>query len=248
MLKSVIKFLIDKRLLTSEHRITTVYAKPTGSDAFCYTLEQVSAMIDHCRKTLDLDWLGDVFIGLACTGLRINELASLRCTDIDLEAETIRLTDERWSYRRKVIGSQRHTKGKRSRTLPIHPELKKVLLRLTSSGLTGRVFRNAHGRKLHDSTVLANLKRRVIEPLKKLFPKPPGELGFEDGHIHSFRHYFCSEAFRNGATEPQLLEWLGHRESKMVAHYRHLRPDDAKRLMKTMTLLTLDPGAESSRI
>lgn len=56
------------------------------------------------------------------------------------------------------------------------------------------------------------------------------------------RHYFCSESFRNGASEAQLLEWLGHRDSKMVAHYRHLRPDDSKKLMSSMRLLDLNPG------
>ena len=75
------------------------------------------------------------------------------------------------------------------------------------------------------------LKTQIIAPLKERFPTPPGETGFEHGVIHSFRHFFASEAFREGETEPQVLEWLGDRDSEMIKIYRHLRPDDGKQKM-----------------
>jgi integrase len=72
----------------------------------------------------------------------------------------------------------------------------------------------------------------VIEPLKEESPTSPGEIGFEHGRIHSFRHFFCSQAFLGGASEGEIREWLGHAESKMVEHYRHLRNEDAQRKME----------------
>ncbi|WP_254510223.1 tyrosine-type recombinase/integrase [Anatilimnocola floriformis] len=242
--KTVVNWLIDTKRLAPEHRIVLPLVKPDGCDAYCYTFEQVTDMILYCQST-DLGWLADVLIGLACTGLRINELASLRWSDVDLKAGVLRLTDERWSHRRIKLGSARHTKGKRTRCLPIHPELTRVLARLSKT-VDGLIFHGPLGLKLQDSTVLRNLVDNVIEKLKSKYPTPAGEIGFEHGRVHSMRHYFCSESFRNGATEAQLLEWLGHRDSKMVAHYRHLRPDDSKRLMSSMRLLDLSSGQDKT--
>jgi integrase len=238
--KTVMNWLIDQKRLSPEHRVVLLLVKPEGCDAYCYTIEQVSDMVLYCKAN-ELVWLADVLIGLACTGLRINELASLRWSDLDQKAGMLRLTDERWSHRRIKLGSARHTKGKRTRCLPIHPDLMKVLVRLPKT-VDGLIFHGPLGSKLQDSTVLRNLKDNVIDKLKSKYPTPPGELGFEHGKVHSMRHYFCSESFRNGATEAQLLEWLGHRDSKMVAHYRRLRPDDSKKLMSSMRLLDLNPG------
>jgi hypothetical protein len=99
----------------------------------------------------------------------------------------------------------------------------------------GLIFHGPLRGKLQDSTVLRNLKDNVIAKLKSKYPTPPGELGFEHGKVRSMRHYFYSESFRNGAG-------VGHRDSKMVAHYRHLRPDDSKKLMSSTRLLDLNPG------
>jgi len=93
------------------------------------------------------------------------------------------------------------------------------------------------------SRVLKVLLRDVIRPLKQRFPTPPGEIGFEHGRVHSFRHYFVSEAFRQGATEGEVMEWVGHRDSKIVAHYRHLRKADSHRRMEKVDFLGGDHDA-----
>ena len=51
-------------------------------------------MVELCMGHEKLHWFADVIIALACTGLRISELASLRWSDLDLETARIRLTDE----------------------------------------------------------------------------------------------------------------------------------------------------------
>jgi integrase len=174
--------------------------------------------------------------------LRIGELASLRWSDVDLRSITILLTDERASSRRKMFGAIRTTKGKRNRSLPIHPDLLAVLLDLKANSKEGdgRVFHGPRGGKMKPDTVRNILVREVIEPLKDRFPTPPGEIGFEHGRLHSFRHYFCSQAFLGGAAEADIKDWLGHRDSKMVAHYRHLRRDESQRKMQQIDFLNRD--------
>lgn len=73
--------------------------------------------------------------------------------------------------------------------------------------------------------------------LKKEFPTPPGEIGFEHGCLHSFRHFFVSECFRQGATESQIMDWVGHKDSKIVALYRHLRPEDSLKQMSQISFI-----------
>ena len=54
-----------------------------------------------------------------------------------------------------------------------------------------------------------------------------------------------TEAFRQGATEAEVMDWVGHRESKMVHHYRHLRPDDSQSRMRKIDFLADDTGSSA---
>ena len=71
----------------------------------------------------NLHWLADLIIALACTGLRISELASLRWSDLDLEAGRLKLTDETGPAQSDRPG-RRELKSGRSRSFPIHPDLR----------------------------------------------------------------------------------------------------------------------------
>ena len=110
----------------------------------------------------------------------------------------------------------------------------------------GLIFRGEKGGRLSDRRVLEGLQGRVIEPIKQEFPTPEGETGFVDGTIHGLRHFFCSEAYRNGAKDAELLEWLGHRDSEMMKLYRHLRREDSHRRMEQITFLGSDDGEATS--
>jgi integrase len=191
-----------------------------------------------------LVWLGHVIIALAHTGLRISELAGLRWSDLDMRANAIRIADERSSKRKRQTGVARTTKSRRSRTIPIHPELRKLLVKLDRKP-DGLVFHAARGGPLRPNNVLHQFQREVINPLKKRFPTPEGEIGFEHGRLHSFRHYFCSQAFLGGASEGEIKEWLGHADSKMVEHYRHLRDEDAQRKMEQIEFMDREDDRSS---
>lgn len=243
LIKSVVKWLVEESYLPESCQFRLPLRRPQGTDTYCYDPVEVSAMIEHCRADSSLNWLGDVIVALICTGLRISELASLRRSDVDLETNTIQLTDERSSSRRRAMGTERRTKGRRGRSIPINPELRTVLKRLKPHQ-DGRLLHGPRGGRLKPDTVRNILIRDVIEPLKKRFPTPEGEIGFEHGRVHSFRHYFVSQAFRNGVSEGEIMDWVGHRDSKMVAHYRHLRNDDSQRKMKQIDFVGtgLDSG------
>jgi integrase len=234
---SVLKYLIsEEKLLSASQLFSLRLSKPQDSDRYCFKREEVRAMVAHCRQTPGLAWFADVIIGLATTGLRSESLNGLRWSEVDLPAGVIRIRDERFDRRKKSLDGIRTMKGKRHHTLPIHPSFRQVLERLPKAN-DGLVFHGPRGGHLHARNNLQTLQSQVIEPLKATFPTPPGEVGFEHAVIHSFRHFFCSEAFRQGASEAQVLEWLGNRDSNMIKIYRHLRPDDSKAKMNGIDFL-----------
>jgi hypothetical protein len=57
-------------------------------------------------------------------------LAAIRSSDVDLNSNSIHLTDERISQRRQQLGNVRRTTRHCSRALPIHPQLRKVVEQL----------------------------------------------------------------------------------------------------------------------
>ena len=85
--------------------------------------------------------------------------------------------------------------------------------------------------------MLKTLQKKVVEPLKDQFSTPEGEIGFKDGTLHGLRHYFCSKCFIDGASQGEIKDWLGHADSKMVEHYRHLSSEDSQRKMRNVNFL-----------
>ena len=235
-LKQAVVWLVKRGHLPSDRRIELPLAKPEGTDTYCWRDDEVLAMLAHCRGLPGAEWLGEVLLALATTGLRISELAGLRWSDVDLDAGMIRLVDETSSSRRgaKVTGP-RTLKSGRGRTFPIQDELMPVL-RSHPRHADGSVFHGPRGGWLKPDVVRRVLIREVLGPLSARFPTPPGEVGFADGRLHSFRHFFCSLCANRGVPQRVAMHWLGHTESRMVEHYYHLHDDEARRQMGRIRL------------
>jgi hypothetical protein len=116
--------------------------QPDGTDTYCWTPEEVAAILQHCQ-TPELDWLRQVVIGLAATGLRISELASLRWSDITPEKTLVTLTDATTKKSRRGL-ERRTTKSGRDRTFPIQKMLGDVRCTM-SPHPDGRVFHSPLG-------------------------------------------------------------------------------------------------------
>ncbi len=104
----------------------------------------------------------------------------------------------------------------------------------------GRVFHGPRGGLLTVDTVRNILIRDVLKPLSSKFPTPPDEIGFVDGRVHSFRHFFVSQAFLGGASEGEICEWIGHADSRIIERYRHLADEDAQRKMSQIRFFNSD--------
>ena len=233
-LKQAIKWLIEANHLTGTKPIELKLRRAESESAYCYRPEEIRAMYAHCSATAALTWLANVIVGLACTGLRIAEFASLRWSDFDLANERLQLTDET----ARSIGAnrkRRELKSGQSRTFPIHPDFLAVLQRLPRADEF--VFHGPRGGRLKPDTVRRVLVREVLEPLAKQFPTPEGEKGFAAGRLHSFRHAFCSTCANGGVPERMVMAWLGHKDSAMIHVYYHLHDSESKRQMNQLDFL-----------
>lgn len=235
-LKQTVKYFVKTGLLPAKNLIDLPLAKPQGTTTYCWRRNEVTAIVERCRSEPDLRWLEYVVVALACTGLRISELASIRWSDIDRAANMIRLTDESSQARRKDRRKPRETKSGRSRAFPIHEDLVRVLDQMKPHA-DGLVFHGPLGGKLKPDTLRNALVREVLTPLKDRFPAAAGEVGFADGRLHGFRHYFCSTCANRSVPEQVVMEWLGHRDSKMVRLYYHLHDEEAQRQMRRLDFL-----------
>jgi integrase len=135
-------------------------------------------------------------------------------------------------------------KTRRSRSFPIHADLLELLKRLPRAA-DGFVFHGPRGGKIKPDTVRRILVEEVLAPLEEKFPTPEGEIGFRDGRLHSFRHYFCSACANTGVPERVLMTWLGHASSKMIKRYYHLHDAEAQKQMQKLRPIS-KPGRKRS--
>ena len=236
---SVMKWMIKRQLLDAKCRVHIAIPKSSDTDTYCYTRWEMKRMLEFCHDSMTGQWLRPILIALATTGMRIGELSSLRWSDIDFEHGVICIRDERHSGRKEVKGRVRTTKGRRSRQVPLNNALTSVL-RAQRRHPDGFVFHGPKGASIVVKRVLSAFKHAVRDQLIGEFPTSEGDVGFKHGTIHSFRHYFVSEAFRMNFTETDIMDWVGHRDSQMVHRYRHLRPGKTQQRMRTTDFLAAD--------
>ena len=234
-IKQCVCWLIEEGRMPGCEPIKLKLRKIESRRAYCYRTPEVAAMVEHCRATDGLDWLGDVIVGLACTGMRIAELTGLRWSDVDLGVDggRITLTDETGF---QVDDAPRRTlKSGRSRSLPIQGGLPQVLQQMPRT--SPYVFLGPTQRPLKPDYVRRKFVEHVINPLASKFPAVPGRQGFTDGRLHSFRHYFVSYCAAKLVPELVVMEWVGHADSAMVRHYFHLSDEESRRYMNSLDFL-----------
>jgi integrase len=233
-IKQVSKYLVDTRHLPASCAFRYPMSKPTGTDTHCYSVEEVSVILKLAKSLPGQEWMHRALVGLAHTGLRVSELASLRWSDFNDDLTMIHLTDQ--GHRSKHEAGRRRTKTGRGRKLPVHEDLR-LLLQSMSRDSARPVFASALGKRLNCGRLREQFVRKIIRPLSARFPSPEGERGFADGRLHSFRHFFCSRMVAAGVPLLVLQKWLGHRNSAMVGHYFDLKDAEATALMSSIEML-----------
>ena len=156
-------------------------------------------------------YLKPILITALNTGMRKNEILTLRWTNIDPETKVITL-------------EHTNTKTKKTRRIPINSVLRKLLLeqRLKSGG-NEYIFLSPTGNpyKRHDS-------------IKGAYERLCKKAGITGLRFHDLRHTAATRMIEAGASIVAVSKILGHSDIKMTMRYTH--PDTS--LKEAVELLT----------
>lgn len=241
-IKQVIKFLIEEEeALSPDHLIRLKLTKPITSSAYCYTRNEVQAIL-LVANDLGRGWVADAIVALTRTGLRISELAKLRWDDIDLEHNIIVLSNDP-AIRVQLQQGRRFTKNRKDRTFPIHPDLRELIDRLPHHE-DGLLLHGPLGGKLKADTLRNNLVDRILPAAERKLTEQGVTTGIMAGRLHSCRHFFCSQCVEARRPEQVVMAWLGHQDSQMVRRYYHLKDAQAQEHMQKLNFTGPGPATE----
>lgn len=156
-----------------------------------------------CNKTED-QLLKDIFTTAFYTGMRLNEILSMKWNWIDLQQDSITVKNS----------DDFKTKSKRERIIPIHQRIKIILNRYFPLGnkLNNQlIFYRKTGIKLNSEFISKQFKQCVRD----------AEFN-ENYHFHTLRHSFASNLVQKGINLYILKELLGHENIKTTQAYSHL--------------------------
>lgn len=146
-----------------------------------------------------VDYLKPMVIVSLFTGLRRGELTKLKWTDINLESGFL-------------TAHGPNTKNKKTRHIPLHPEVTVVLKKWQEqTSTTGFVFAHPDGKKFTDvDTSWANIRKAA---------------GVDDVRWHDLRHDFASQLVMSSVDLNTVRELMGHSDIRMTLRYAHLAPE-----------------------
>lgn len=214
----VLRHLVNRERLLPRDLLFEFTERPFRSQPrYCFTDEQVEAMLATARSLPGHRWLYAALLTLARTGLRRGELRNLMWSDIndDFTLLIVRHDPE----------SGRFTKSGESRPVPITPDLAEMLRELPRHP-DGFVLRARLGGRLNTEQLRLKFQQLVRDPLAPRFPaKGPGAC-FGESTLHSFRHYAVDHARRIGIPEKIRHVIFGHKDEATHAIYEHVTEDE----------------------
>lgn len=172
------------------------------------TPEEVTA-IHQALTRMQNPLIKDAFVFALATGMRRGEVLSLEWWHVDLETKTALLP---------------MTKNGEKRTVPLSPDAIEVL------------------------TIRANTRHAGIDTetpfaFNKVFPLSPNALrlawdrmkkraNIKDLHFHDLRHEAISRFFEIGLSVPEVALISGHKDTRMLFRYTHLKAEDIANKLK----------------
>jgi integrase/recombinase XerD len=216
-INSFLSWLYENGYLKEKLRIKALPEEKKNKSI--YTEVELKALLSWKPSNETEQRLYALLLTLIDTGVRINEALTLTKSKVDFDNLLI-----------TVYG-----KGSKERTIPISPELRKVLYKWCKKHSFELVFCNRDGNKLSAN----NLRR----DMKILFKR----LGIStDGSFHKFRHTFgynfartvakITGDARNGIFH--LQKQLGHSCLQTTRIYVDIQPEDLKELHLQTSILS----------
>lgn len=187
----------------------------------------------HMRSASYLAAMRAPMVTLALVGLRRGEMAGLRWSSVDLEAETMKVAETtRIAVRGKIIEQSVGKTGAASRWLPL-PEPTLVVLRAAKARQEAEAKRyGSRWRGGEDGYVLTQQNGRATSPrtLDDWWRRSLIAAGVPHRRLHASRHTAASRLIAMGVTPAEVALWLGHADGGelVLRTYAHVHKEDLR--------------------
>jgi integrase len=179
-------------------------------------LEEIARLVDACDDP-QTPYLRPVVMTALHTGMRLDEILSLRWDHVDLKRRLISITK---------------TKNNERKTLPINEALVSELSHLSRHVSSPYLFRHSDG-------------TRILR-IDRSFHRAMREAGIEGFRFHDLRHTFASHLAMRGVPLEIIGALLGHKDPKMTKRYAHLSPTSLQTAVTTLHDLPMGTKREQA--
>ncbi|MCE5328049.1 MAG: tyrosine-type recombinase/integrase [Planctomycetaceae bacterium] len=224
IIRQLVKFAKRRKLILEDPLSDLQVRKPKRTDQPCWSQAQMVAIAQAATEPAR-----SCFTILRETGMRVGELCHLTWEDVDLVRGFIHIRGKQWTesspggldvikYWQPKTGDQRD--------IPMSPDARAALEELPKYGRWVFCMAPTKAYPILDRQMSDRWLLKQVKCIAK-------SLGLE-GHIHTFRHGFISNALSHNIPESTVREWVGHVDPEIIKIYTHVEDEDSSRAMKRL--------------
>jgi site-specific recombinase XerD len=197
-LRHFLKFLKENDIIAGNPAETVIRARKEEKDPTVLFKNEYKALLFEAQEN-SRDYA--ILLTFLKSGIRESELADLQIDDADFVHDTLRV---------------REGKGKKERTIPLMPELKRALRRYLAD-------RDRHDNIIDEETLFLARNGTSLNPssIRKLVKKYYAKAGVKKSGVHTLRHTFSAHNVNNGMSIADLQKVLGHKKKETTLKYIH---------------------------
>jgi site-specific recombinase XerD len=198
-LRHFLKFLKENDIIAGNPAETVIRARKEEKDPTVLFKNEYKALLFEAQGN-SRDYA--ILLTFLKSGIRESELADLQIDDVDFVHDTLRV---------------REGKGKKERTIPLMPELKRALRRYVGD-------RDQQANIIDEETLFLARNGTSLNPssIRKLVKKYYTKAGVRKSGVHTLRHTFSAHNVNNGMPIADLQKVLGHKKKETTLKYIHV--------------------------
>jgi site-specific recombinase XerD len=197
-IRHLLKFLKENGVIAGNPAETVIRARKEEKDPTVLFKNEYKALLFEAQGN-SRDYA--ILLTFLKSGIRESELADLQIEDVDFVHDTLRV---------------REGKGKKERTVPLMPELKRALKRYLAD-------RDRQDNIVDEETLFLARNGTSLNSssIRKLVKKYYTKAGVRKSGVHTLRHTFSAHNVNNGMPIADLQKVLGHKKKETTLKYIH---------------------------
>jgi site-specific recombinase XerD len=198
-LRHFLKFLKENNIIAGNPAETVIRARKEEKDPTVLFKNEYKALLFEAQGN-SRDYA--ILLTFLKSGIRERELADLLIEDVDFVHDTLRV---------------REGKGKKERTVPLMPELKRAMRKYLAD-------RDQQDNIVDEETLFLARNGTSLNPssIRKLVKKYYTKAGVRKSGVHTLRHTFSAHNVNNGMPIADLQKVLGHKKKETTLKYIHV--------------------------